>query len=173
MWHIPRVTGRAFALSPIEDAIARIEKDMMKGRGRWIADFNESFRGYRVGDVTFDVFISGNTRMKGFLLSRMFSFFVNPNYEVGFFAISTDGENEPNRRALRKWILAVKSCMKKAEMKWAWLLLVGQSLSDSVRKCVQEATDPTVGVAYVDVGSREVISADTYLGRQLRKYVKI
>jgi len=173
MWHIQRVTGRAFALSSVEDAIARIEKEMMKGRGRWIADFNESFRGYRVGDVTFDVFISGNTRMKGFLLSRMYSFFVNPNYEVGFFAISTDGENEPNRRALRKWILAVKACMRESEMRWTWLLLVGQSPSDSVRKCVQEATDPTVGVAYVDVGSREVISADTYLGRQLRKYVKI
>jgi len=157
----------------VENSIARLEKELMKGRGRFVADFNESFRRYHVGDVTFDVFISGNTRMKGFLLSRMFSFFLNPNYEVGFFAISTDPDNEPNPRRLRKWILAVKSCMRKSEMKWAWLALVGQSPSDSARKCIQEATDPAVGVAYVDVSSRQIISAETYLGRQLKKYVKI
>lgn len=157
----------------MEDAIAKLEKQMMKGRGRWVADFNESFRAYRVGDVTFDIFISGNTRMKGFLLSRMFSFFLNPNYEVGFFAVSIDRENEPNLRRLRKWILAVKSCMRKSEMKWAWLALVGQFSSDSASKCVQEARDPAIGVAYIDVSSRQVISADTYLGRQLKKYVKV
>jgi len=160
-------------LNPGEDTITRLEKQMMSGRGRWVADFNESFRWYREGDVMFDLFISGNTRMKGFLLSRFFSFFLNPNYEVGFFAISTDRENEPNPRRLRKWILTVKSCMRKREMKWAWLTLVGHSLSDSSRKCVQEATDPSVGVAYMDVDSRDVVSANTYLGRQLKKYVRI
>jgi hypothetical protein len=160
-------------LNILEDAIERLEKEMMKGKGRWVADFNESFLKYRVGDVQFDLFISGNTRMKGFILSRLYSLLLNPNYEVGFFAISTDSENEPNPKRLRKWILAVKSCMKKSEMKWAWLVLVGQSASDSVRKCVQEATDRDVGVAYVDVNSHETFSADTYLGRQLKKYVKV
>jgi len=160
-------------LNSIEDTVTRLEKEMMSGRGRWVADFNESFRWYREGDVMFDLFISGNTRMRGFLISRLFSFFLNPNYEVGFFAISTNTENEPNPRRLRKWILAVKSSMRKREMKWAWLALLGPSLSDSVRKCVQEATDPAVGVAYVDIGSRHIVSADTYLGRQLKKYVKV
>jgi len=160
-------------LDAVEDAIAKLEKEMMRGRGRWVADFNESFRAYRVGDVTFDVFISGNTRMKGFLLSRMFSFFLNPNYEVGFLAISTDPQNEPSPRKLRKWMLAVKSGMRKSEMKWAWLTVVGQFSSDSARRCVQEARDPAIGVAYIDVNSRQVISADTYLGRQLKKYVKV
>lgn len=160
-------------MNATQDALARLEKQMMTGRGRWVADFNESFRDYRVGDVTFDVFISGNTRVKGFIISRLFSFFLNPNYEVGFFAISTDPENEPNPRRLRKWVLAVKSVMTKSEMKWAWLALIGQSPSESASKCVQEATDPVVGVAYIDVTSRQVISADTRLGRQLKKYVRV
>lgn len=162
-----------FALNSIQDAVARLEKEIMTGRPRWVADFNESFRNYRVGDVTFDVYISGNTRMKGFLISRFFSFFLNPNYEVGFFAISADPDNEPSPRKMRKWILAVKSVMKQSEMKWAWLALVGQSPSESAKKCVQEASDPTVGVAYIDVDSRQVISADTYLGKQLKKYARI
>jgi hypothetical protein len=156
-----------------EDAIGKLEIAMMKGKGRWVADFDESFLKYRVGDVTFDLFISGNTRVKGFILSRLYSFLLNPNYEVGFFAISTGEENEPNPRRLRRWILAVKSCMQKHEMKWAWLVLVGRSPSDPVRKYIQEATDPDVGVAYVDTESGQITSADTYLGRQLKKYVKV
>lgn len=156
-----------------EDAIGKLEKEMMKGKGRWVADFDESFLKYPVGDVTFDLFISGNTRVKGFILSRLYSFLLNPNYEVGFFAISIGEENDPNPRRLRRWILAVKSCMQKSEMKWAWLVLVGRSPSDSVKKCVQEATDRDVGVAYVDTESRQITSADTYLGRQLKKYVKV
>jgi hypothetical protein len=156
-----------------QEAINRLEKEMMKGRGRWVADFSESFRNYRVGDVAFDLFISGNTRVKGFILSRVYSFFLNPNYEVGFFAVSTDLDNQLNPRRLRRWILAVKSCMEKSEMKWSWLAIVGEGLSDSVKKCVQEAADSKVGVAYFDIDSRQVVSADTYLGRQLKKYVRV
>ena len=145
----------------------------MKGRGRWVANFNESFRGYTVGDVIFDVFISGNTREKGFLVSRFFSFFLNPNYEVGFFAIATGPENEPNSRHLRKWILAAKSCMRKSEMKWAWLVLVGATINDSFMKQIQEATDSSLGVAYVDVDSRQVWCSENYLGRQLKRHLRI
>lgn len=146
---------------------------MMKGQGRWVADFNESFLKYRVGDVTFDLYISGSTRMKGFILSRLFSFLLNPNYDVGFFATSVDQENEPNERKVRKWILAVKSCMERSGMKWAWLVIVGGSPNDSVRRFIRESTDRNVGVAYVDINSRQVMSGDNYLGRRLKKYIKI
>ncbi len=162
-----------FALPATNDTMMRLEKEMMTGQARWVADFNESFLNYHVGDVAFDLFIAGNTRSKGFVLSRLFSFLLNPNYDVGFFAISLDEESEPNDRRLRKWILAVKSCMQKHEMKWAWLMLVGQSPSESVKKLIKEAQDRTVGIAYADASSRQVISADAYLGRQLKKYVKI
>ena len=160
-------------IESIDEVVENVERIMIKGRGRWVADFNESFRAYRVGDVTFDVFISGNTREKGFLISRFFSFFLNPNYEVGFFVVSAGLENEPNSRRLRKWILAVKSCMRKAEMKWAWLVLVGSTISDSFAKQVQEAADPAVGIAYVDVDRRQVVCSENYLGRQLKRYLRI
>ena len=156
-----------------KDLIGKLEKQMMTGGARWVADFNESFLNYRVDDVTFDLFISGNTRMKGFVLSRLFSFLVNPNYQVGFFAIVLDPSSELNERRLRKLILSVKSCMRKFEMKWSWLVLVGQSPSDSTKKCIREAQDRAIGVVYVDVDTRQMIYADTYLGRQLKKYVKI
>ena len=163
----------ALLLDAPDDIIQKLEKQMMKGRGRWVADFNESFLDYRVGDVSFDLFILGNTRVRGFILSRLFSFLLNPNYEVGFFAITTGDTNEVNSRRIRKWILATKSCMRKCEMKWAWLLLVGKALDESGEKCVQEATDRDVGVAYWNTNSGQIVSADTYLGRQLKRYVKI
>jgi hypothetical protein len=146
---------------------------MMTGKGRWVADFNESFRDYQIGDVTFDVFISGNTRMKGFVLSRLYSFLLNPNYEVGFFVVRMPQQNQLTRRRLRKWILAVKAGMRKAEMRWAWLTILGDAPNDSTRQYVREATDSDVGVAYVDISSREIVASDTYLGRQLKKYVKL
>jgi hypothetical protein len=161
------------SLDTSEHIITRLEKEMMLGKGRWVADFRESFLNYKVDDVTFDLFISGNTRMKGFMLSRMFSYFLNPNYEVGFFALSADNENEPSPKRVRKWIFAVKSCMRKSEMKWAWLALVGGSPSDSVKRLIQEAKDPEVGIAYLDTSSRQIVSADNYLGRQLKKWIKI
>lgn len=165
--------GCGSALVSSEHAIEKLEKAMMTGLGRWVADFNESFLNYRVGDVNFDLFIAGNTRMKGFVLSRLFSYLLNPNYEVGFFAILVDSEGEPDYRRLRKWILAVKSCMEKSQMRWAWLVLVGESPSDSLRKSIQELKDAAVGVAYLDLRSNGITSADTYLGRQLKKYMKI
>jgi hypothetical protein len=146
---------------------------MMTGKARWVADFNESFRDYRVGDVTFDLFISGNTRSKGFVLSRLFSFFLNPNYEVGFFAIRMLPKDQVTNRMLRKWILAVKASMKKAEMKWSWLTIIGGTPNESAVRCVRGATDPDVGIAYVDLNSREIIATDTYLGRQLKRYIKL
>jgi hypothetical protein len=156
-----------------QEVVDSLERQMMTGKGRWVADFNESFRDYRVGDVTFDVFISGNTRMKGFVLSRLYSFFLNPNYEVGFFAIRMPPQNQLTSRRLRKWILAVKASMRKAEMKWAWLTILGDAPDDSAKQCVREAIDSDVGIAYVDLSSREIIASETYLGRQLKRYIRL
>jgi len=156
-----------------QEIVDKLEKQMMTGKGRWVADFNESFRDYRVGDVTFDVFISGNTRNKGFVISRFFSFFLNPNYEVGFFAIKMRPQDQVSERRLRKWMLAIKSSMRKAEMKWAWFTILGDAPNDSAKRCVQEAVDPDVGIAYIDMSSREIVSADTYLGRMLKRYIKL
>lgn len=161
------------ASGSVEETLEKLEKAMMKGRGRWVADFNESFRDFRVGDVTFDVFISGNTREKGFLVSRLFSFFLNPNYEVGFFAIRTDRNNEPNSRRLKKWIFAVKSCMRKSEMRWAWLVMIGDTLNESVTKTLAEAADPSIGIGYLDVNGRQIVSSENFLGRQLKRYLKV
>jgi len=147
----------------------------MTGRGRWIADFNESFRNFRINDVEFDAFVHGNTRMKGFLLSRLFSFLLNPNYSIGCFFFSTDSVKNFDKKHLIKLITVVKSCMKEKEdeMKWAWLFLFGTENIEMLRKYVEGVDDQTVGIVLLDVNSKNIMHSNSYLGKQAKRYIKI
>ena len=64
----------------------KLERNLMMGSGRWVADFREGFINYPIGDVTFDLMVRGGTRSyQGFFLSRAYTFLVTPNYFVSCF----------------------------------------------------------------------------------------
>ena len=151
----------------------KIEKSLMVGRGRWIADFTESFRDFRTNDVTFNAFVRGNTRMKGFLLSRVFSATVNPNYSVACFMISTETVRDFDRKFLSRLLQAVRSCMKETEMRWAWLLILSVKSTDALRKLVESLKDQFIGVALIDVNSGSIVNSDSYIGKQAKRFIKI
>jgi hypothetical protein len=150
-----------------------MEKTLMLGKGRWIADFTESFRNWNVGDVAFDAFIQGNTRMKGFLLSRLFSATVNPNYQVGCFIVSADRVKDFDRKSLMRMLHAVRASMKENEMKWAWLFILCAKAADFQKKLVESIKDQSVGIALVEVDSKNIVSSDSYIGKQARRFVKL
>ena len=145
----------------------------MVGRGRWIADFTESFRDHQVNDVIFDAFVRGNTRSSGFLISRLYSFFLNPNYEVACYLLGVGSDKKIDQKTVRKTILAVKDSMRTNETKWAWLYLLGGSIDPAAAEAVRGFLDQTVGMVCVGTTMREVINNDTFLGRQARKYMKV
>jgi len=153
--------------------MAKVEKALMMGRGRWIADFNESFRNFKLQDIEFDIFIRGNTRVRGFLLSRLFSVTVNPNYSVGCFMISTESIGYFNKRLLVNALMRIQSYMKNNEMKWSWLFIFANKDNSEMRKQVESIKDQYIGVVLVDVRSGDVIHSNSYLGRQAKKYVKL
>lgn len=153
--------------------MTKLEKGLMIGRGRWIADFNESFRKFRLGDVEFDAFIQGNTRTKGFLLSRLFSVMLNPNYFVGCFLISTESIRHFDRKFLSKVIAEIQSYMKDNEMKWSWLFVFTPKGIGEIGRHVEKISDQSVGVVLVDADSGKMVHSNSYLGRQAKKYVKI
>lgn len=157
----------------VEETKTEIEKSLMLGRGRWIADFNESFRDYKANDVTFDVFVRGTTRMKGFLLSRVFSATVNPNYSVSCFIISTETAKNLDRKYLAKLLGAVRSCMKESEMRWAWLIILSTTGTGALKKLVESIKDQFVGVALIDINSRNIVHSDSYIGKQAKRFIKI
>ncbi len=156
-----------------EDKIVSIEKSLMMGRGRWIADFTESFRNFKINDVTFDAFLRGNTRMKGFLLSRVFSATVNPNYSVGCFITSFDVIKDLDKKSFGKLLQAVRSSIKENEMKWAWLFILSDKVTDAQRKLVESIKDQFVGVALIDAASKNIVHSDSYIGKQAKRFIKL
>jgi hypothetical protein len=157
----------------IEEHMTKLEKTLMGGRGRWIADFNESHKNFRIGDIKFDVLIEGNTRMKGFVLSRLFSFLLNPNYSVSCFILSTKSVRKLDQNSLRKVLAAIRSYMKKKEIKWSWLFIFSTEKMQSLRNMIQKMDDQTIGVAFVDINSKEIFHSNSYLGKQAKRFVKI
>jgi len=160
-------------LTAFENQLVQIEKTLMLGRGRWIADFTESFRNWNVRDVTFDAFIQGNTRMKGFLLSRLFSATINPNYQVGCYMVSADKAKEIDRKSLTKMLHAIRASMKENEMKWAWLFILCAKAADFQKKLVESIRDQSIGIALLDVDSKNTVSSDSYIGKQAKRFIKL
>jgi len=157
----------------IDEHMTKVEKGLMLGKGKWIADFNESFRNFRVRDVEFNVFIRGNTRMKGFLLSRLFSVTLNPNYSVGCFMVSTESVKHFDRKFLGKALTEIQSYMKDNEMKWSWLFIFTTKGISEMGKHVENIKDQYIGVVLVDAKSGSMIHSNSYLGKQAKKYVKL
>jgi hypothetical protein len=156
----------------VDERITKVEKNLMMGSGRWIADFNESFRSFKVRDVEFDMFIRGNTKTKGFFLSKLFSATVNPNYSVGCFVTSSDSV-KVDRKFLGKAVAEIHSYMKDNEMKWSWFLIFMTKDIGEMGKQVESIKDQNIGVVLVDVRSESIIHSNSYLARQAKRYVKL
>jgi hypothetical protein len=157
----------------IEEHITRLEKGLMSGRGRWIADFNESHKHFRIDDIEFDVLVEGNTRMRGFLLSRLFSLLLNPNYSVSCFIVSSESVRKLDQNFLRKALATIRTYMKKKEVKWSWLFIFSSEKSQPLKNMVQKIDDHAIGVVLIDVNSKEIFHSNSYLGKQAKGFVKI
>lgn len=153
--------------------MTKVEKNLMMGSGKWIADFNESFRNFKVRDVEFDTFIRGNTRTKGFFLSRLFSATVNPNYSVGCFIVSTESVKHFDQKFLGKALAEIQSYMKDNEMKWSWLIIFTTKNIGEVKKHVGNIKDQNIGVVLVDAESGSMIHSNSYLAKQAKRFVKL
>lgn len=157
----------------LEEHVAELEKNLMTGRGRWIADFNESRKNVRISDVEFEAVIEGNTRVKGFLLSRLFSFLANPNYEVCCFILGARPGRELDSESFTKALAAVRSYMKKKEVKWSWLFIFTTEGTNNLRGTVQKMDDKAIGVVLADLNSKEVFHSNSYLGKQAKRFIRI
>jgi len=152
----------------MKDYLIRLENNLMLGSGRWIADFTESFWAFRVGDTTFDMLILGNTRPKGFLLSRLFSWLTLPAYRVACFTYSKD----PRLNHLGTLTRSVKRYMKEQDLTWSWLVLPGEGpFTERARAVVQKNDLREIGIALVDLAAQEVVTNDSFLGRRMRRFV--
>lgn len=153
----------------IREYLLRLEDDLMTGSGRWVADFIESFWELPLGATTFDMVILGNTRPRGFLLSRFFSWIALPNYPVACFAYSDD----PELKRLTPSLKAIAEYREKEEMPWAWLVIVNEGPFSRRAKALVEGNDTKeIGIALVDLATQEITESKSYIGRRMAGIAK-
>lgn len=147
----------------IDDYLLKVERNLMLGAGRWVAEFNESFRNFPVGKQTFDLYVRGGTRPKGLLLSRLFAYFSLPNYNVAFFVkhVPDDGFSLGE---LRK---AVEDRAAKHNVRWNWLVLLrGGGFPDKLVRRVDRFDKPELAISLVNIESRDIDTSSNVLGRK-------
>lgn len=146
-----------------------VEEQLVKGNLRWLANFTEIQRDYKINDVTFPIHASGSLQERGFLLSRVFSALVTPKYKVHLLIYTTP---EINLNFLRKIILSCKN--KFGSDDWIFLGLVqSQSLQKAVKDSITNLADKTVGIAAYSLASKETVTSNNVLGRGLEKQLKL
>lgn len=153
----------------VRDYLLKLEENLMLGGGRWVADFNESYWEYPLGDLVFDMFITATVRPKGFFLSRVAAWLTTPNYYVACFAYSKD----PGLKRLHEMLTTISKFLKEEEFAWAWLVIPQEgSFSRKATAMVKNTDSREIGIALVDLESQEIINAASYWSRRMTRFIK-
>jgi hypothetical protein len=153
----------------IDEYLLRLEKNMLMGSARWVADFTESFRHYQTGETVWDMVVRGHMRGKGLFLSRILAYLNLPNYQVACFAYMPElGDSD-----LRGLVKRIQGYMKDEELDWCWLVLPQEGpFSAKLRAALEKIDDREIGIALVNISSREIFTNPSYVGKRLRDHVK-
>ena len=153
----------------LRDYLLKLEHNLILGGGRWVADFTESFWEHQVGDLTFDMVITGHMRARGFLLSRFINWIAMPNYQAACFVYSRD----PELKRLGETLKAIKGFMEERELAWSWLVIPQKGAFSRKAKAVVEGEESQeMGIALVDLSAQEITSNRSYIGRRMPRFLK-
>ncbi len=153
----------------IDEYLLRLEKNMLMGSARWIADFTESFRHYAIEGTVWDMVVRGHMRGKGLFLSRLFAYLSLPNYQVACFAYTRErGDSD-----LHGLVKCIQGYMEAEELDWCWLVLPQEGpFSSRLRAALEKIDYRELGIALVNISSREIFTNPSYVGKRLRDHVK-
>jgi hypothetical protein len=153
----------------VRQYLLNLEHDLMLGSGRWVADFNESFWDYRLGDLVFDMYVAAKVRPRGFFLSKVAAWLTTPNYYVACFAYAQD----PELSRLHDVLTTISTFLKEEEFAWAWLIIPHEgAFSRKAVAMVERNDNREIGLALVDVSAQEVIPSASYWGQKMARFVK-
>jgi hypothetical protein len=146
-----------------------MEERLAKGNLSWLANFTEIYRDYVIGNFTVPVYAVGSLTEKGFLLSRVFSFFVTPKYKIHFLLYTS---SQFGVKTLRKLIL---SCKRKfGADDWIFIALVQKKpIERTLRDTILNLADEKVGITAYSLASKKKVSSDNVLGRALKKHLNL
>jgi len=148
------------------DLISGLENEIQKGRATWVADLNETFRDYQMSGEIFPLLARGNTRPKGFLLSRLAAFTIMPNYNVCMYVHRVDATDAKGQ--VMRLLRIIETQRDQKNIKWSWLLLLGdENLPDSVSKIMLGFANKDIGLGYINTLSGEMKTSQNQLGRSM------
>ncbi|MFQ5891189.1 MAG: hypothetical protein ACE5HW_00155 [Candidatus Methanofastidiosia archaeon] len=159
----------------IERYLLKLEEQLMIKKGKWLADFNESFRDFEVNGNDFLMYLEGETRTKGFLLSKIAAFLLTPNYKVGVFVYLLK-----NERDFQRIVLSLEKLKKKEDMEWLWLIFLKENkFSKNLIERVERDNSKRVGIGLLNLQELErvrkakVIHNSSFIGRQIPRYFQV
>ena len=150
------------------------ERQILKGQARFIADLNESFKDYTINGSTFDLYIRGQTRAKGFALSRFLAWTVLPNYRVAFFGKILRNAADSTRKSILELAEFIRAAIRQQELRWAWLVFFAdQDLPSNVQNLVEKFDVQEIGIGVVNAKSGMMIHSNNLLGKSLKRYLHV
>jgi hypothetical protein len=74
---------------------------------------------------------------------------------------------------LRGLVKRIQGYMKDEELDWCWLVLPQEGpFSSRLRAALEKIDYRELGIALVDISSRQIVTNPSYVGQRLRDYVK-
>lgn len=146
-----------------------VEEQLVKGNLRWLANFSEIRRDYRISNTVFPIYAIGGLQERGFFLSRIYSALVTPKYKIHFLLFT--GQTIDTKQ-LRRIILDLKE--RFGEDDWVFLGLVqSEPFGKDFKNMILEVTDKNVGIAAFSLASKETLPSNNVLGKGLTKQLKL
>jgi hypothetical protein len=144
------------ALLNIEEYIDFAEKRIFK-KGMTISSWYTSSRDEKIGGVKVDLLARGNMAVKGFLLSRMWSW-TAPHWETLALVLSHRGSGKAPADKLEKLVAATQSYVTSNDIKWSWIVYVSEAgfeeeAADFIRRQAKKET----GIMLVDLSTRKLL----------------
>jgi hypothetical protein len=153
------------------DFLEKLEHELIEGKARWLAEFNESFRNVRLLHLDFDMVVEGSTRGKsGYLFSAILSRTMLPAYAASCFVKTLRGDNSFDAPELDKYVSGLQQYVRDKEAKWSFLIVVHSGNAPrALRERIQSLNSEAIGVALVDVTTMEILHNSSLIGRSAER----
>jgi hypothetical protein len=151
-----------------------LEEEIHRGRASWIADLSETFRLYNISGEHFALVARGNTRPRGFLLSRFLAMTVLPNYNVCLYSSELRPHGEDARSQVMKLIRIIETQRDQKDIKWSWLLLISEDDPPvQVSRFIETFGNKEVGIGCINISSGKITTSPNHLGRSLSNQMRL
>lgn len=158
-----------FLVSELNFITDLVEERLARGKLRWIANFKEIRKDFKMGELTIPIYATGSLEEKGFILSRIFSYFVTPKYKIHFLFYTCQ---EIDSKLLRR--LVVLSKEKFAADDWILIGLVqSKPIDKTLKEAIEKISDDRVGCYAYSLSTKSEAFSKNVLGKALQKNLKL